>query len=228
MTSFGADNWIDEEAPLRPLRSDTIAMRRFQPRQAFSILVLCGQQPETITGLADPVQPEHAEKILTFFWERSDKQPSAQAAGMAHCLLTLAQHRVKLAERAIRRIQNMKQRVTPRSTGLTPKNRATLRTFDDEKKIKRLLLFPETAMQRGTALKEGSPRKAALQAQKAVAVEILTMMPLRLRNLSTLHIEKNFEWRGSRLFIIIPPEPVKNEEPIEFELLAPSVSLIKF
>ena len=224
---LSVDCWSDEDAPPRPLKTSTIETRRFQVRQAFSVLVRLGHEKEQITSLATLVQPAHVEQILTFFWERGGNQPNSQAAGIAHSLLGIARHRVKLREADLRKLRRLKHRVTPRQSGLTAKNRATLRLFEDQRNKERLLMFPIDAMDQANRMSNRAPVKAALLAQTALAVEILLMMPLRLNNLANLHLDSHLDWRGDRLFIIIPSESVKNDEPIEFELPAPSVALLR-
>ncbi|MCK5276263.1 MAG: hypothetical protein KAR37_16530, partial [Alphaproteobacteria bacterium] len=210
LTSLGVDCWFDDDAPLRPLKASSIEIRRFQVRQAFSVLVRLGHEQEQITSLAYLVKPAHVEQILSFFWERGGKQPCSQAAGIAHCLLGIARHRVKLPEADLRKLKRLKHRVTPHQSGLTPKNRATLRLFEDERNKERLLMFPIDAMDQANRMSNRAPVKAALLAQTALAVEILIMMPLRLNNLDNLHLDRHLDWRGNRLFIIIPAINVKN------------------
>lgn len=227
LASLSVVNWADETAPLRPLKATSITTRQFQVKQSCGALKESGQDLDGITNLAFLVMPAQVERILTFFWNRSGEKPSSQAHGIAHCLLAIARHHVRLGADDIRKLQRMKRRVTPRTTGLTSKNRATLRLFDDDRNKERLLMFPTNAMARAKRMSNRAPHKAALLAQSALAVEILTMMPIRLRNLAELHLEWNFDWRGDRLFIVIPPAAVKNHEPIEFQLLGPSVDLFR-
>ena len=224
---LGTDNWLDEDAPLRPLRPASIDSRRFQIRQACSILLNIGHPPEKMDSLSYLVHPAHAEEVLTFFWERAGGKPSSQAAGVASCLQSIARHHAKLSEPDIKKFLRMKGHVTPSTTGLSSKNRAMLRQFDDPANIERLLQFPVEAMKRAVRLLDESPGQAALLARLATVVEILLMMPIRLKNLAHLHLEQNFDWRGERLFIVIPSETVKNDEPIEFELLSSSANLVK-
>lgn len=227
LASLGVDCWYDEDAPLRPLKPSSIKTRRFQLRQAYGALLRKGHAVAEITSLADLVRPAVVEQILSFFWERAGNKPSSQAGGIAHCLLGIARHRVKLPETDLRRLQRLKQRVTPKQSGLTPKNRATLRLFDEERNKERLLMFPMEAMDVAIRMSNRAPVDAARLAQTALAVEILIMMPLRLGNLAHLHLGRHLDWRGDRLFIVIPAESVKNDEPIEFELPAPSLALFQ-
>jgi len=223
LASLGIDSWHDESAPLRPLKASSIETRRFQIRQAVSILVRQGHALNSIGSLADL----NVQVILTFFWERGGKKPSSQTAGIAHCLLAIARHRVRLPEADLDKLRRLKRRVTPRHSGLTAKNRETLRQFEDDRNKERLLMFPVEAMNKAIRISNRAPVDAALLAQTAVAVEILVMMPLRLNNLANLHIDRHFEWRGDRLLVIIPAENVKNDEPVEFELPAESIALLQ-
>jgi integrase len=227
LASLKVDCWHDESAPLRPLKASSIETRRFQIRQAASVLVRQGVALDSIASLADLVEPDRVVQVLSFFWERNGKKPSSQAAGIAHCLLAIARHRVKLPEVDLDKLRRLKRRVTPRQSGLTPKNRETLRQFEDDLNKERLLMFPVEAMNKAIRMSNRAPEDAALLAQTAVAVEILVMMPLRLNNLANLHLDRHLEWRGERLFVIIPAESVKNDEPIEFELPADSIALLQ-
>jgi hypothetical protein len=69
---------------------------------------------------------------------------------------------------------NRKLDVGPR--GLTDKNRALLRQFDDPANVAALLWLPQKLI--GTAGRTRNRGAAALLAQIAVAIEILTMAPL--------------------------------------------------
>ncbi|MCH7792962.1 MAG: tyrosine-type recombinase/integrase [Planctomycetes bacterium] len=67
--------------------------------------------------------------------------------------------------------------------------------------------------------------------QMAVAIEILTMCPLRIGNLANLKLDETLFWtrpgRKGRLLLSIPSDEVKNREPIEFELPTESAQLIE-
>jgi integrase len=62
----------------------------------------------------------------------------------------------------------------------------------------------------------------ALQAQTALAIALLLYVPIRLRNLVNLHVERNFVRSGRRsnqiVHLVVHESEVKNEEPIEFPL----------
>jgi len=63
----------------------------------------------------------------------------------------------------------------------------------------------------------------------AVAIELLVMAPLRMRNLTTLDIEQNLvrPGQGRALHIVIGGEEVKNGEPLDYPLPLESVDLLE-
>jgi hypothetical protein len=79
------------------------------------------------------------------------------------------------------------------------------------------------------AARNQKPHAGALQAQAAVAIEILLMAPLRLDNLARLDLEQNLvrPGRGPGMHIVIERENVKNGEPLDYPLPPPSVALIE-
>jgi len=80
----------------------------------------------------------------------------------------------------------------------------------------------------GIASRNRNPRAGALQAQIAVAIEILTVAPIRLGNLTNLDLEQNLirPGRGKQRHIFLPASEVKNREPLEYALPPESVEVI--
>ena len=227
LTTLGADAWWNTAAPLRPLRPASIESHRYKLRSAYSILTTASAPAIKVTGLADLVDPENAQRILMFHWNRNGGRPSSQLAGIAALLLSIARHHVHCNNETVCKLQHMKARVSPARSGLTDKNRTMLRQFDDPANIGRLLMLPSDLAREATGIQNSKPRKAALLMQTAVAVEILTMMPLRISNLVALNTETELSWHAKRLVIAIAPENVKNDEAIEFALEGDSAALVR-
>jgi integrase len=101
-----------------------------------------------------------------------------------------------------------------------------LRPFNEQENVSALLALPQELMRQ--AQRHGNPRRGAVRAQMAVAIEILLMAPIRMRNLVNLDIERNLvrSVRGGALHIVIGSEDVKNEEPLEHPLPSESAALI--
>ena len=79
------------------------------------------------------------------------------------------------------------------------------------------------------ARRHRNPQRGAVQAQMAVAVEILLMAPIRLYNLTNLDIERNLirPGQGKALHIVVGAGMVKNREPLEYPLPPESVELVE-
>jgi integrase len=103
--------------------------------------------------------------------------------------------------------------------GLTPKNKRTLRQFDDPQGLRRLMALPAMLMKR--AVLEPRGNRALADAQAAMAVAILLYCPIRIGNLvdlkvgETIRLAPNSRIRGT---ISLPAEVVKNNIDMEFGL----------
>jgi hypothetical protein len=89
-----------------------------------------------------------------------------------------------------------------------PKNRAQLKALPGR-------LFDEALAERDALV------QAAVTAEMALAIQIVLVAPMRLANLAALHLQKNMVRVGGLVptyHLIIPPEDVKNEEPLEYPL----------
>jgi integrase len=230
--------WLDRLAgkagldvgPVRPLRPVTIAKWHFAVRQLASARVLSGRQPATLTSLADLVTPEAAATILGFFLERVGNRPCAQTHGLAARLKAIAEHHVGVMPAVLVQLQRMAQRVTPPVQGMTDKNRNTLRQFADPAMQRRLINLPGEMFAR--LLTSGvPPKQLALRLQAALAVEILLVAPMRLKNLAALkfdwHLRCSGNGRNARWFVVIPGVEVKNGEPLELPLPERTVRLLE-
>jgi integrase len=226
--------WLDrlagrdlfEDAPFRPVRPSTVARREQQIRSFASALVLRGRDPATITGLKDLVEITAYREGLRFFAERSGGKLTTAIVDLAGALTAIARHHLKLDKDHLDRMAIKRWSVGRR--GLTEKNRNLLRQFDDPDNVTALLDLPQKLI--GIAERKRNPRAVALLVQLSVAIEILTMAPIRLGNLCGLDLEQNLvrpRRRSKELHIILPAEQVKNREALEYPLPLPSVELIE-
>lgn len=220
---------LGDDAPARPARPATITARTFQVRQIVSALVHGGQDLDALTSLADLIDPERVRRILRFFLARSGGAPTSQTAAIAGTLVAIARHWVRVDARHLGELRAMKRRVTPRQEGLTEKNRSRLRQFNSDHNKALLLGFPQAVLDE-LAGKSPPRRKDALLMQTALAVELLIMMPVRLKNLVGLSMDRHIVRRRAhtpeRMLIVIPPHEVKNREELVFELSAESITLL--
>lgn len=150
---------------------------------------------------------------------RHDKQPNGQTHNLARCAVRVAKHWVQAPADEIEALRKIARKVRPRR-GITEKNKQRLGQLADPENAVRLLELPYDLVATARAMPFGE--EAALMVQNALAIAILTVAPMRVANLSSLHLERHIT--GTRagsngpMHIVIPAQEVKNEVDLEFPL----------
>ena len=99
-------------------------------------MVLSGRTPDSITGLAALVAAEAAKTALSFLWARNGKRKTGQLHHFAMLLVKIAKHWVKVSPSHLETLRGMRRQMDPGQTGLTARNRARLRQFDDAENVR--------------------------------------------------------------------------------------------
>jgi hypothetical protein len=173
-----------------PASPVTIHCLRLQLFQLATALVKSGRAPETIRALSDLVEPEAMKVALNFFWSRNGKRKTTQLRGFALTALKIAKYWVKAAPEQIAALQKIRREVSPEKTGMTPRNRARLRQFDDPENLRRLIDLPQAIVR--TLPQKGVPTlPQASRVQSALAIAILTVAPMRMKNLASLRLGRH-------------------------------------
>ena len=214
------------ELDFRPLRQTSIDCKSRELRAFLSALVVGGRDPASLRTLADAVAVDAAKLGLRVFLDCAADKSTAQAGRMAAMLRTVARHWVKVEPAHLATLRAICKRLDRPQVGMTVKNRTRLRQFDDPASVRALLCLPEKLVTAAT--RAGPPtRELALQVQSAVAIEILLMLPLRLKNLTELDLERHLvRSRGGVLHLSISGVEVKNGVDIEAMLPASTARLI--
>ncbi len=216
----GADP-LAADAPDKPLKPSTIRLRREQLRIAASVLAQQFDGPEHVLDLATLVQPANAKMVLLAFIERDpDRKPSTFARGVAMTLLTVARHWIKLPadDKGLLELVRCKKKLGSTPTGLTEKNRELLRQLEDPRLRQKLLGLPDVLLAQ-VRKQRMSPARRLQRVQIALAIELLTAIPLRMKNLIELEIDRELQWPSGRagpVFIVIRDDQSKNGQPLEF------------
>jgi integrase len=221
----GQDLLVD--LPFRPVRPSTLKQREWQIRAFASALVRTGTDPAALQTLADLVTVVRVKAGLRFFLERNGQRATSHTGNLAGMLKAIAHHHVGVDPAHLDQLRGIARKVDPGRRGLTETNRSRLRPLDDPDNVQALLHLPARLME--LAQREQRPHQAALLAQWAVAIEILLMAPIRIGNLARLDVERHLlrPGKGGGLHLVIGPEEVKNREPLEYPLPAPSVALVE-
>jgi integrase len=211
----------DLDAPARPLRPASLKARRFSLLQAISGMVHSAVALADLHTLADVVQPERAALAVRFLRDRAGGRATAQTATVAGLLLLIARHWVNAPAEQLRRLTRLKTTATPTQNGMTTRNRALLQQFDSEVNVAALLLLPERLFAEVNT-RQPLSRSNALALQSALMIDLLLMVPVRRGNLAGLRLDQHLlrQQDGRRVSwsLVIPPEEVKNAEPIEATL----------
>jgi Phage integrase family len=108
-----------------------------------------------------------------------------------------------------------------REDGLTEKNLSLIRLVLTDGVWSRVVSLPGQLMQQARLLRSHAPVRAALLAQIAVAVAILTVAPIRLANLASICLDENLIKPGgpdSNFWLIFPKYDVKNRVRLQSKL----------
>ena len=178
-----------------------------------------GRAPETIRSLEDLVAPEAVKTALKFFYSRNGKRKTGQLHNFALGAIKIAKWWVEAPLEQIKALQAIRREVYPKETGMTPRNRARLRQFDDPENLRRLINLPE-AIVRALLLSEPPSYDQAIRVQSALAISILQVAPMRMKNLASLRLGDHVVQTrpGGARHIVVPVEQVKNKAPLVFEV----------
>ena len=230
---------LEDDGPSRPISKETARTRAYQLQAFASMLVAKGRDPVTLARLADLVAFDAFKEGLSFLLARKQARDAAagrtekvnggkgtsQIWGMATFLTSVARHWVKVDDEALKRMQKVASRLAPPSRGLTAKNRELLQHFDDDAVLAAYLRLPWQLMQEADTGKPNA-RRAAVRAQLGLAIHLLQMCPVRIKNLASISLDTNLRRIGRRTYLIFCADEVKNGEELIFELPGPTVDLL--
>jgi len=183
------------EAPKRPLAASTLRQQREHLRLAASVLL---QDGEDIASLADLVKPERFKKVLRYYHNQANREPNAFVITLAKTLIQVAQYHAGASSIEVAELKRLASNLPAVPFQLTDKNETLWRQLESDRIRAKLLFLPERLM--GEVAKDlENGRIRFVDAQVAIAIDILLAVPLRPQNLSVLSWQDNFnEPNGSR------------------------------
>ena len=188
------------EAPKRPLAATTLRQQREHLRLAASILA---QDGEAVASLADLVRPESFKKVLRYYHNQANGEPNAFVIGVAKTLIQVAQYHTGATSQEVGELKRLAGKLPAVPFDLTAKNKALLRQLESDRLRAKLYFLPEQLM--GEVAKDlESGRVRFVEAQVAIAIDILLASPLRPQNLSSLSWRHHFsEPNGPRSQLLL-------------------------
>lgn len=221
---------LAEAAPF-PFRPSSLRSVEGHIKRYLGLLAECGEDIAAIRSLSELVEFVRFSKAIRRLHQRLTGAASNRASAelsdqqcqtlgrLAWVIRCLAVKHLECNSATAKKYDDVCRKFSVRSSGLSAKNRTLLVRFDDREIAARFARavnnlwparIPDDRRRIGRAL--------ALQAQVAIAVEILTFAPMRAENLTNLDFKRHLRWQDKILHIAIPAHEVKNRETLQYTL----------
>jgi integrase len=206
---------------LRPCKASTLRTRRTNLISYAKKVVRLGIPIETLTSFSVLLDPEIVDRVLDKEWEQNGSEPKTSTIDLAKKLVAVARSAGCLTTEQLGQLDDNRAALEEyRKDGLTPKNLKVIRQVLNSEVWARVINCPDELMRRARSLKDQAPVKAAVTAQIAVAVAILTSAPVRAANLASIRLGENLIKPGgpdAPYLLVFPHFDVKNRVDLEFE-----------
>jgi integrase len=184
-----------------------------------------------LTSLSALLEPEIVRQVLDAYWVKDGAEPKGYTIDLAWKLLAVARETQCLTESQLAELDDLRASMEEyRRSGLTEKNLAVIRQVLSGSTWREVVRLPDQLMAEARLLKDHAPVKAALRAQLAVAVALLTVAPVRIGNLVRIRLEENLirpTGPEGPFWLVFPHYDVKNRVKLEFVLDEHLTSLIQ-
>src|SRR5215218_1082745 len=216
---------------LRPSKASTIGTRRREIEAFARKAVQVGVAVDQLTNLSALFDPDVVERVLDAYWQENGEEPTTYTIDLAWKLISVARQTKSLDDTALERLDDLRfQLETYRRSGLTDEDFALVRRVLSGPIWSQVVRLPGRLMEEARALREHAPVKAALRAQLAVAVGLLSVAPVRCGNLVRARLEENLirpAGQGTPFWLVFPDYDVKNRIRLEFPLSQALTALIE-
>ena len=196
---------------IKTRRAELVAVARMAVRQGIPI--------ESLTSFTALLDPDVVGPVLDAYWKKNGKEPKVYTIELGWKLLSLAKQ-MGLDEASIERLDDIRAVLEDhRHGGLTGKNLKLIRQVLTEGIWSEVVSLPNALMRQARADQAHAPVKAAVTAQLAVAIAILSIAPVRLTNLVSIELDRNLIKPGgpdSPFWLVFPHYDVKNRVDLEF------------
>jgi integrase len=220
LTWASAPDPLADDARARALAPKTLRLRREQIHSAVSAAVAAGIPVAQLISLASLVAPDVFRVILRHRWQQDGSKLSAYTHGLAGGLIAIALEWVKAPPDVVSKLKADRRKLGTLPPGLTDKNKAMLRKFDDPHRLRAMIDLPDRlwcAARRDLA----RSRRPFIDLQSALALDLLLHVPLRMENLARLSFQKHLHWPqgpGKPALVVIGADETKNDGVLEFEV----------
>jgi integrase len=212
---------LDEQARARALDPATVRLRRDHIHLAVSAAVAAGVEAKQVTSLSRLVEPETYKRLLRQRWDEAGGRFTNYTRDVAGTLIAIAGEWVAVSAKQMTQLKELRSKLggTARR-GLTEKNRALLRRFEDPRLVAELVRLPDK-LWRAARRSLSTNKRSFVDLQTALGIDIELHVPLRIGNLSSLRFDEHIHWprgRGKPAILVFNGEETKNDDPLEYEL----------
>ena len=215
---------------LQPCSPGTIRTRRAELVAMARLAVRLGVPIESLTSLASLLQPDVVELVIDAYWQKNGEKPKRATIDLGGKALRMARETGCLDQPALARLEDIRWALEQHcEEQLTAKNLQLIRQVLTDGVWSEVVSLPNVLMRQARLTNDHAPIKAAVSAQLAVAVAILTFAPVRLANLVRIELGQNLIKPGgpnSPYWLVFPQNDVKNRVDLNFKFDQPLTDLI--
>jgi integrase len=215
---------------IQPCSPATIAMRRAELVAMARMTVRLGVPIESLTSLGELLHPDVVERVIDAYWQRNGEEPKTFTIDLGKKVLRMARETGCLEQAAVDRLDEIRIALEQhRRDGLTEKNLKLVRQVLTDGVWSEVVSLPSLLMEQARSNKDHAPIKAAVAAQLATAIAILSFAPVRLGNLSKIELGQNLikpAGLHSPYWLVFPNYDVKNRVDLNFKFDQPLTDLI--
>jgi integrase len=211
-------NLFDQDGPAKSLRPRTIDHRVKQIYRFASRLVGAGYlELSQLHHLSDLVQFELVKNGLTLLLNGATSKPPPSVVQYAQLMASIGRYHCKLPVPQCEELKALVQKLARyRERGMTGKNRSLLRQVDEERDVRALMALSDDERRRGKI--QTNPYRQAKFFERALVLDLLIYASPRMKNLCTLHLDRNIVWRGLIVSLSFPADEMKNGQSLELDL----------
>jgi hypothetical protein len=199
----------------------TIRTRRNDLVSLAKKAVRLGSAIDSLTSMQKLLDPELVALVIDDEWKKAGDEPKTSTIDLGKKVLAIARSIGCVDEAGLEKLGDIRSQLEKyRQGGMTPKNMKLIRQALNEKVWDRVVNCPTELMKRARSLKDKAPVKAAVAAQIAVGIAILTEAPLRAANLAAIRLDENLIKPGgpdTPYLLVFPHYDVKNRVDLTFE-----------
>jgi hypothetical protein len=215
---------------IKPCMPKTIRRCRAELVAAARMAVRLGIPIASLTSLGALLHPGVAEQIIDAYWKANGEEPRTYTIELGQKLLSIARETGCVDQAGLERLDDLRACLDHyRRDGLTDKNLAVFRQVLSGNVWTEVVTLPGRLMAQARSSREHTPVKAAVTAQMAVGIAILTFAPVRVSNLSQIGLGTNLIKPGgleTPYRLVFPRYDVKNHLDLEYPFDAELTALI--